>query len=187
MSGVGMSRSEEIAAYDLYAGNDTWAYRRFGVMSAEEGVYTFRALAPRAAAMALRGDFLTDGLFPMEEVTAGVWECTVTSDIPLEGMRYSFLLDGQTALADPFARRGEWGESGESVICTQSHHEWSDDMWLWHRMRLGREACIEGKSVPLNVYEVHLGSFATREGRSNVGGDAYLRAHAEFSAVGKSG
>ncbi|MBO7176402.1 MAG: alpha amylase C-terminal domain-containing protein [Clostridia bacterium] len=171
---VGMARSEEIATYDLYAGNDTWAYRRFGVMSEEDGVYTFRALAPRAVSMALRGDFLADGCLPMEEVRAGVWECTVTSDIPPEGMRYSFLIDGKTAIADPFARRGEWEDACESVICTQSHHEWSDDMWLWHRMRVGREACIEGRSVPLNVYEAHLGSFATREGRSNVGGDAYL-------------
>ena len=171
---VGAVRSEEIAAYDLYAGNDTWAYRRFGVICAGEGTYTFCALAPRAVSMSLCGDFLKNGFLPMEEIAAGIWACTVISDIPPEGMRYSFLLDGKTVMADPFARRGGWGEDGESVICTQSTHEWGDDMWLWHRMRLGREACIDGKSVPMNVYEVHLGSFVTREGRSNVGGDAYL-------------
>ena len=50
--------------------------------------------------------------------------------------------------------------------------KWSDSKWL-----SARSKAFEGKhfySAPMNIYEMHLGSWKTRDGKSNVDGEHYL-------------
>ncbi|MBQ7322289.1 MAG: alpha amylase C-terminal domain-containing protein [Clostridia bacterium] len=168
------ARPPALAAYDFHAGTDTRAYETFGAHRQEDGTYLFRLYAPRARAVSLLGDFLPDGSMPMQAMGQGVWACVAVAEVPPEGMAYAFLLDGRRRIADPFGRQGLWGEAFGSLVTLPTCHRWQDGMWCRHRAALLRHADTEGHGVPLNAYEVHLGSFATRGGRSNVGGDAYL-------------
>lgn len=180
MQGVGEIRSREMAVYDFHRGTDTHAYETLGVHRGEAGrsAYVFRLFAPRARAVALCADFLEDGTTAMHSADeAGMWEVEVSAGIPLEGMRYTYRLEtsaGTAEIADPYARRGLWGGEVGSLICTETSHLWGDSLWMWRRARLCRGKREGGYAHPLNLYEVHLGSFFTQQGRSNAAGDAFL-------------
>ena len=161
-------RSQAVAAYDFHAGTDTYAYRYFGVHREGEAVYRFRVYAPSARRVTLCGDVTAGEAMAMERRSDGVWELTVYTNIPLEGVSYALRFDSELHIPDPYAHRGFYGERWGSLICTESTHRWQDAAWMTRRGEYGRA------DRPQNFYEVHLGSFATRGGRSNTGGDAYL-------------
>ena len=168
MQGREARRARAVAVYDFRAGTDTRSYEYFGVHRIGERRYHFRLYAPHARSVSLCGDLMAGEALPMRAMGDGIWEADIRADIPLEGMCYGFLLNGESFADDPYARRGFYGERKGSVICTGSAHVWRDAAWMmarWERARIDR---------PQNFYEVHLGSFATRGGRSNTAGDAYL-------------
>lgn len=169
MAERGALRTRQLAAYDFHAGNDTHAYTYFGVHREGERGYVFRLYAPDASSVSLCGDFLPLGQMAMYPVgERGVWELGISSEISPEGMRYAFCADGRE-IPDPYARRGLWGGEVGSLVCTEGAYVWQDAPWMDARRHRGATA-----DRPLNFYWVHPGSFATRQGRSCVGGDAYL-------------
>ena len=164
------TRSRALAAYDFHAGTDTRAHTFLGVHRTSTGEYVFRLFAPRAEQVTLCGDFLPAGKREMTSLGDGLWELTVATEISPEGMYYAYRLEGKTVIGDPFARRGFWDGTTGSLVCTEEEHLWQDAPWMESRAaRHGR-----GDNVPINLYEVHLSSFATRQGRSCSGTDAYL-------------
>ena len=164
------TRSRALAAYDFHAGTDTRAHMFWGVHRTAAGAYVFRLFAPRARQVTLCAGFLPDGERDMVDHGEGLWELTVSEEISPEGMRYAYRLEEGAVIADPFMRRGFWDGTGESVVCTEETHLWRDHLWMSARAaRNGRRG-----EVPLNLYEVHLSSFATRQGRSCTSTDAYL-------------
>lgn len=164
------TRSRALAAYDFHAGADTRAHTFWGVHRTTTGEYVFRLFAPRAEQVTLCGDFLPAGEREMMRFEDGLWELTVAAEISPEGMRYAYRLNGKTVISDPFARRGFWDGTTGSLVCTEETHLWQDAPWM--ESRAARNG--QGNNAPINLYEVHLSSFATRQGRSCTGTDAYL-------------
>ncbi len=180
---------ENLAAYLFHQGTNFHAYEYLGCHTEREGdEYRtfFRTWAPNAKAAALVSDF-TDwetGL-PMTRVTdEGIWEVSVRSDKPLTGSFYKFSVtgrDGVTRLkADPYAFASETRGKTASIVCPLHGHVWKDAKWLAKRsatvcpkQRGFRPKVNHFYSAPLNIYEVHLGSWRTND-RSSGDGDRYL-------------
>lgn len=165
-----VSRTRELAVYDFCAGTDSRAYEHFGVHRAGEGRYVFRLYAPLAGSVSLVGDFLPAGECAMLRGEDGIWTVSVTPDMTPEGMAYAYRLDGGRCIADPFARGGMADDGVSATVRTASGYRWQDELWMQSRgeRQLRRGEC------PINVYRVHLSSFATRRGQSCESADASL-------------
>ena len=154
----------------------------FGVTREEKTVkgkergYIFRVYAPMADRVYLVADF-TDSKIgkEMERVSgAGVYECRLEYSKNIEGANYKFrIVSGnfERYKADPFARRSEIQSMGASVVMTECGFSFSDRAWLEKRKKGAKDKFA---SSPVNIYEIHLGSWQTKDGRSNLYGDAYL-------------
>lgn len=159
-----MKKKDDLAAYYFHQGTNFSAYEYLGVHK-ENDDYVFRVWAPRATAVFAVGDFngwsRTDPLARVSE--GGVFEGRVPAGRFGEGSLYKFLLDtpnGSFYKADPYARGAGKPPETASVYTDLSGYEWHDAGWLAHRARtMGKDAYRQ----PLNIYEVHLGSFQRHE------------------------
>src|SRR5674536_370360 len=127
-----------------------------GVTGASFGVW-----APNAQSVRVVGDFNGwDGrLHPMRVLGgSGVWELFLPGVTP--GARYKYeVLSQQGHLglrSDPFAFATEVPPATASVV-TESSYQWQDGGWLADR------AATDPLTVPLSIYECHLGSWRHRQ------------------------
>ena len=156
--------NDNLAAYYFHQGTNYKAYEYFGVHIID-GRMAFRVWAPNAEAVSLCGDFDSwgDGI-PMSRVTdGGIWEAV--TDILPEGTRYKFRIrarDGRELMkADPYAFFAEKPPETASVICHSAFsYEWGDAAWMSSR------PSAKEYGRPINVYEVHLGSWKRHEDES---------------------
>ena len=136
------------------------AYTFMGAHPAQENGqdgYRFRVWAPNAAGVSIMGNFngWDPENCPMEQINGGIWEKF------LPGMRrydiYKYAIhtrDGRIlAKADPYAFHAETRPDTASKIYDISGYQWGDEAWLEQR----RKKPLYHK--PLNIYEVHLGSW----------------------------
>ncbi len=175
----GEIRSGELAPYFFCQGTNFRSYEWLGCHfeKTDDGFeYTFRVWAPKAEKVFVAGDFNSwDESLPMEkDAESGVWTATLISAKALEGNRYKYKVVSKTRTAmkaDPYATYSETLAKTASIIHTVKA-KWSDSKWL-----SARGKAFEGKhfySAPMNIYEMHLGSWKTRGGESNVDGEHYL-------------
>lgn len=175
----GENRSGELAPYFFCQGTNFRSYEWLGCHSekTDDGFeYTFRVWAPKAEKVFVAGDFNSwDESLPMEkDAESGVWTATLISAKNLDGNRYKYKVVSKTRTAmkaDPYATYSETLAKTASIIHTVKA-KWSDSKWL-----SARGKAFEGKhfySAPMNIYEMHLGSWKTRDGKSNVDGEHYL-------------
>ncbi len=115
----------------------------------------FAVWAPNASAVSLVGDFNHwDGrAHPMRSMGAsGVWELFVPG--LTQGDHYKFEIQTQEGSrllkSDPYAYSSEVRPKTASRLFDIDHFAWTDDAWMQKRGGLNR---------PLNIYEVHLGSW----------------------------
>ena len=159
-----MEKEQDLAPYLFHQGTNFYSYRYLGVHKTEKG-FVFRVFAPAAHAAFVVGDFNNwSEAHPMVRVTEkGVFEATVSGDIFGNGQLYKFKLKtpaGELYKADPFATlAGQYPETA-SVYFDLDGYTWRDAGWLRYRRREGKRAV---ESRPINIYEVHLGSFKRHE------------------------
>lgn len=160
----------KVPEYLFHQGTNYEAQKLLGVhreMDGERYSYVFRVWAPSAREIFLVGDFVGwDIGLPMHKTTGGgIWECCYKSDKSLEGEKYKFKVfsrSGVSYKADPYATLGETREKSASIIHTEGSFEWQDDVFLAKRMRIANDGRFY--RAPLNVYEMHLGSWRKRNG-----------------------
>ena len=156
--------SLDITSDDLYLmAAGTW-YRSYDKMGAhptcENGVsgYRFAVWAPGVRSVHVVGDFngwdtLANPLSPLP--TGGVW-CGFVPGVG-EGELYKFVLETMSGellyKADPYAFAAELVPGTASVTAADPTYVWGDEEWLAHRSQNGH------MHEPLNIYEVHLGSW----------------------------
>lgn len=168
VSGSGLSRGGSTDEYLFHQGTLYSAYRYLGcqcTVSDGSCFYTFRTWAPRADEVRLISDF-TDwerGLEMKRVTEKGVYEVTVRSDVSLAGAVYKYLVVSGgvgRCKGDPYALSSKGGDDGGSVVVDGSDYVFKDEKWLAYR-RKTVAASPKGHylSAPVNVYEVHLGSF----------------------------
>ena len=158
-----------LSEYDLHLFHEGTNYRAYQILGAhltrqeERDGVRFAVWAPDAAAVSVVGDFnhWQGGGHAMSRIgDSGVWALFIP-DLPV-GTVYKYELvtaAGKVLLkADPYAFAAELRpQTGSKVANLQGHH-WQDREW-----RLQRGAVYD---KPMNIYEVHLGSW-----RRNANGD----------------
>jgi len=119
----------------------------------------FSVWAPNARAVAVIGDFndWDKQSLPMKPRWdgSGIWELFVP-DIKVNALyKYHIANDNGFAVdkADPFAFEAELPPQTASRITQKNSFTWSDKRWLNSRNKTNI------KSVPLSIYEVHIGSW----------------------------
>ena len=122
--------------------------------------FVFRVWAPNAQQIHVVGDFnfWNPEDLPMEKISPGIWEAW--SPNPTEGGAYKYLIrhwtGKQVYKADPMAFRTCRAPDTSSVISVL-RYRWHDELWM------ARSACRAPLSAPMNIYELHLGSWRRRE------------------------
>ena len=156
-----MRNQSDLAAYLFHQGTNYQSYDYFGVHPVEGG-FVFRVWAPNAYEVFVVGDFNhwcdSDPLTRISD--GGVFEGMITSDRFGEGSLYKFKLKtphGDRYKADPYAFYAELKPETASICYDISKYQWRDAGWLAHRAKTMSPKTIYEQ--PLNIYEVHLGSF----------------------------
>lgn len=152
-----------LAAYLFHQGTNDTAYEYLGVHRVGE-TFVFRVWAPNADRVWVVGDFngWSDG-HPMQQVTEnGVWEVVLSDTAVHLGDRYKYKILGcgkEMLKADPYGVCCELPPDTASVVYDLDGYAWRDDGWLAYRKRKRKRMYSE----PMNIYEVHLGSWKRHE------------------------
>ncbi len=138
--------------YGFYTGKSFDAYQYLGAHS-EHGGVTFRTFAPLASRISVIGEFNGWQETPMQKAHDGnFWECHIEN--AAFGMMYKYRIydrNGQCAdHCDPYGHEMELRPNCASYICDLSY-TFDDEDWM-----RSRSDC---KTKPLNIYEIHFGSF----------------------------
>ena len=167
-----MKDTFELASYLFHQGTNFTSYSFFGahlVASDPTYRYVFRTWTPNAKNVFLVGDFISwdQGLL-MERITdGGIYEIALESDTSLEDHLYKFMIearDGRLLLkGDPYAFASKGKDDGASIITHPSAFQFEDEGWLRHREKTVTYSNGAFFSAPMNVYELHLGSFIRKE------------------------
>ncbi len=138
------------------SGSCTNAYTFLGCHKADIG-YVFRVWAPNAQTVNLVGDFNnwdTDAL-PMNHIKNGVWEGYADTACIFDNYKYYIKTkDGRFLYkSDPYAFHTCTRPENASKIYDIDAYKWTDRIYLESREK---KNILE---LPLNIYEVHLGSW----------------------------
>ena len=148
-----------MAAYLFHQGTNYKAYEYLGAHKTENG-YVFRVWAPNAERVCVVGDFnnWTD-ICPMSRKTSGgIWEATMALGSVKPGDKYKYKIFNKgraVCKSDPYGFAAELPPDTASVIADIDAYKWRDSGWLAHR----KKKAGKFSSEPLNIYEMHLGSW----------------------------
>lgn len=141
-------------------------YKKMGAhVVKHQGVNGIRFVvwAPSAKRVSLVADFnFWDGRTnPMRSMgQSGVWELFIPN--LQKGERYKFEIKTQggeiRVKADPYAFSSEMRPLTASIVTGFDEHQWKDEAWMQKREKAAH------LSQPINVYEVHLGSWKLNHG-----------------------
>jgi len=159
-----MSVMGELAPYYFHQGTNYESYAYLGVHKKGES-FVFRVWAPNAVAAFVVGDFNDwSESDPMTRISdGGVFEGEVSSERFGNGSIYKFKLHtphGDRYKADPYGTYMECPPETASVYFDIEGYEWRDASYLSYRRR---EAKKPAMSRPINIYEVHLGSWRRKK------------------------
>jgi 1,4-alpha-glucan branching enzyme len=138
------------------------SYTYFGAHLINNGVI-FRVWAPNAQSISVVGDFnhwdIQSHLMSRLPNNSDIWELFIPS--LSQGLLYKYAikqLNGELAYkADPYGFHSEIKPKTASIIWDLSPYTWNDSSWLNKRTS---QNCLEN---PMNIYEVHLGSWKRKE------------------------
>ena len=160
-----MPREETFAPYLFHQGTNYRSFEYLGVHR-QDGGFVFRVWAPHASAAFVVGDFNNwSESDPLTRITdGGLFEGFVDADRFGEGSVYKFKLhtpNGERYKADPYAFCAQIPPATASVCFDIEGYPWRDAGWMASRAK--KMTPDRYYSQPMNVYEVHLGSFKRHE------------------------
>ena len=156
------NRSED--AYFFHRGEGCRVYNYLG-MHREGDFLIFRTWAPNAEKAFLVGSFNEwSETHEMHRITEkGVWEIKINADLVHNGDLYKYKFHNKCRniyKSDPYGVLMDAPPTSASVIYLDVDYEWNDSGWLSHRKRIMGE---DFYSQPINIYEVHLGSWKRKD------------------------
>lgn len=135
--------------YGFYTGQIFDAHRWLGAHYTKAAT-TFRTFAPQAHGVEL----VIDGnATPMNKVYNGQFYELEIADLPL-GTKYEYRIRGNGGCVDhcdPYGYEMELRPNHKSIVSDKGDYSFTDDDWMKHRSDM--------KNRPLNIYELHAGSF----------------------------
>ena len=152
--------SGQMEQYLFHRGEYRQAYEYFGAHPTRNST-VFRIWAPSAKSVAIVGDF-NDWTAREEDychkiTNEGIWEVEIKKI--KKGNLYKYQIEtswGEKILkSDPYAFYSELRPQTASIINGKPKFRWSDKKWLNNREI--------GYAKPINIYEVHLGSWKKKE------------------------
>ena len=143
--------------YGFYTGTEFKAYEYLGA-HIDNDATIFRVFAPQAAKITVMGDFNGWSETELERVYNGqFWEKRIEG--AREGMIYKYRIykhNGTvTDHCDPYGYGMELRPKWASIIRNMKSYTFNDKKWMDSR--------TDCKNKPLNIYEMHMGSFRTKE------------------------
>ena len=122
-----------------------------------EGI-AFSLWAPKAKAVYLVGDFndWNKEAYPMENIEgSGIWTIFLTNAKQGQAYKYNVIgCDGVSRMkSDPYAVFSEKRPNTASIIYTNDNYKWNDRKWQREKQKIVHD------NSPMNIYEVHLGSW----------------------------
>lgn len=141
--------------YGFYTGRIFNAYQYLGAHIDITGT-VFRVFAPNAEKVSIIGDFNKWCETEMEKIYDGnFYECHIRE--AKEGMRYKIRVHEKRGRfidhCDPYGYGMELRPQNSSIIRNLDNYVFHDSKWMKKR--------TDGKKEPVNIYEVHLGSWHT--------------------------
>ena len=119
--------------------------------------YVFRVWAPHAQGVSVVGDFnrWDEASNPLAPIGGGLWEGFIPGLERYDIYKYAIRSrDGRTLMkADPYAFHAETRPGNASKLYELGSYQWNDQSWLDYRKK------NPVYHRPLNIYEVHLGSW----------------------------
>ncbi len=149
---------EDISKFDLqgmYEGRVFNCYEFFGAHILDDGRCLFRTYAPNAQRVTVTGDF--NGWQESEMVRyyqSGIF--TFIADSAHAGDKYEYIVYGNNGAvrhSDPYGFSMELRPKHASIIVDMNEYQFHDGEWLANRTL--------NYDKPLNIYEMHLGSWHT--------------------------
>lgn len=125
----------------------------------------FTTWAPHASSICVIGDFdywqIKDQYYMQKITPNGLWSIFIPNI--KTGMKYKFAVTNQATnntvyKADPFAFLSEKRPNTASIVTSKTEFVWHDQKWLERRKKTNIYAS------PVNIYELHLGSWKTKDG-----------------------
>lgn len=146
---------QELDVYLFHRGEHREVYNYMGAHLTKNSVI-FRVWAPHAKSVAVVGDFnnWTGYDHMMKKINnEGIWELEIPNLKKLEKYKYRVeSADGRVEMkADPYAFYSEMRPNTASIVYDIPKFKWADKRWLNKR--------TTGLNKPINIYEVHLGSW----------------------------
>lgn len=142
---------------NFFIGKSFDAYTYFGAHTINDGV-VFRTYAPNAKQITIIGEFNSWHEQPMSPIhKKGIWEFFTPDAHP--GQMYKYVIygkNGRKEHCDPYGFGMEFRPGSCSIIRNLTEYKFTDQKWLRKRTR-----CFD---KPLNIYELHLGSWKNRFG-----------------------
>ncbi len=147
--------------YGFYTGKILNAYEYLGCHLEGNGA-VFRTFAPAAEKISVIGEFNNWTEAKMKKIYDGnFWECTIDGVRP--GMMYKYRIYRKDGLfvdhCDPYGFGMELRPMSASIVRDMSTFEFRDKKWMKKR--------TDCRDKPLNIYEVHLGSWKNNNDHEN--------------------
>lgn len=153
-----VSLKKQIKRFTAGESRDAWTF--LGAHSRGEET-VFRTWAPNAAAVTVAGDFngWAEDAAPMSPIGGGIWEAAIQGPRTYDNYKYIVTdrAGNRVYKADPYAFHAETRPGDASKIYDLSGYSWADKRWLNYRRR------HKVYDSPLNIYELHAGSWKRHE------------------------
>lgn len=154
----------DLPVYLFHQGNNYKAYEFMGSHKVPgTNSVVFRVWAPHATSVSVVGDFNNwdNSVTPMHKISGSIWEAQVDGQIETySAYKYSIQArDGRTILkADPYGYHMETRPGTASKFYDiENCYDWKDKTWL------DKRAKTNVYESPINIYEVHAGSWKLNE------------------------
>ena len=158
--------SHNISDFQVYlfnTGSNFQSYKIFGshkITDSGRSKWRFAVWAPNAVSIQVIGEFNNwNGIgFELNKIDdTGIW-CGIF-DAPKENQLYKYRITAEDGnvydRADPYAFKSELRPGTASVVYECKNYKWTDDKFLSDREN------VEFLKSPVNIYEVHAGSWKT--------------------------
>lgn len=158
------NKTNDLAPFLFHQGTNYQSYEYLGVHRVGNE-YSFRVWAPHAESVFVVGDFNGWGEdSPMHRITdGGLFEIYIPCERFSESALYKYKIrSGNKELykADPYGVRMERIPGTASEIYDITGYAWRDESWMRRRRTKMKDKAGE---QPINIYEVHLGSWKRHE------------------------
>ena len=166
---MGKHEENNVPLYLFHQGTNYKAYDFLGLhktkVNGKDGM-VFRVWAPDAKSVSVVGDFnqWDDTVAPMEKISDGVWECFLPYVLePFSLYKFSIETPSGKKICkgDPYGFHFETRPGTASKYYDIEEYQWNDSAWIRQKKKRPHY------NSPVNIYEVHLGSWRQYEDGSH--------------------